>query len=310
MKKAVLAAALGSIFMAGTATASEIERDAYFGAELGGNFLLGDQVDADGEEATFDYWNMFKVGADASYEMQPGLTLLVGGEVRYAFGGVDDIGGDPYVDGNTDVERLTVGLDSAFGTTTMGVQCGIMDSYMSFADLSKEHGLDAQFDELACTDQMLQHTFVGGNFDAGVSYDTDSDAYGLAGSYTFNNVQIGGAFMNLEDEDSGHDIESYTLGTVAEFGKISVAGKYTFQEIDGEEETGYAASASYALNEKTSLSTSYNVLDFNEAHGDEDDQWGTVGASYAYTKNVEFVTEYKFGSNEDDMLFLRANVNY
>ncbi len=53
---------------------------AYGGAELGGSVLFDD-------EDNFDHWDMFKVGADFTYEVNDSLSILFGGEARYAWAG-------------------------------------------------------------------------------------------------------------------------------------------------------------------------------------------------------------------------------
>ncbi len=57
---------------------------AYAGAELGGNVLFDDQADGN-----FDQTYMFKVGADLSYSVTDSFSILMGGEARYAWSGLD-----------------------------------------------------------------------------------------------------------------------------------------------------------------------------------------------------------------------------
>lgn len=309
MKKSLLVVALGSVFAAGTASALEVEKDFYVGAELGGNVLVGDQVDADGKDADIEYWNMVKVGGDAKFNVHREVKLLVGGEAQVAYEGIDDASGVPegFDNDHLLVKRMTVGAETRFGTTTFGKQEGILDAYTDFADLSKEHGLDSGDIE---SNSQFNHVLKGKNFEIGFAADFEDEYYGVAGSYTHNIITFGGSVV---DHDS--ETEDYTmvdLGAVLDLGKVNVAGKYFTAESDLEgddfEIDGYSISADYQFNSKLSLATSFNVVD---ATGDEaDDEWGTVGASYAYNQHVEFVTEYKFASEVDDKVFLRANINF
>ena len=313
MKKSLLVVALGSIFAAGTASAVEVEKDFYVGAELGGNVLVGDQVDANGDDADIEYWNMVKVGGDAKFAVHPEVKLLVGGEIQVAYEGVDDIAGEPEgFDGeNLLAKRMTVGAETKLGTTTFGKQEGILDEYTDFADLSKEHGLDSGEFE---SNSQINHVFKGANFEVGAVADFEDDYMGLAGSYTHGQFTFGGSLVDFDHEDfEGSVID---LGLIANFGQFDVATKYFIAEDDqsAAEEVGYSLSGAYAVSSKLSVAASFNVVDVdgedNGVNHDIDDEWGTVGASYAYNQNVEFVTEYKFASEEDDQVFLRANLNF
>ncbi|MFS1428706.1 porin [Vibrio splendidus] len=339
MKKSLLVVALGSLLTAGAATAAEpttavetaskagfaIEKNLYVGAELGANVLTGDQAE------DVDYWNMAKVGGDVKVAVHPELKLIAGGEAQVAFGGADLSGEPKGFDGeNLLVERMVVGVETRLGTTTFGKQEGILDDFTGFADLSKEHGLDSGSIE---TNSQFNHVINGQNFQVGAAFDLEEDYMGLAGSYTHGQFTVGGSvikgtnFVNPEDvteNDMSGDIDYLTvdLGVVADLGKLDLAAKVIIGEADEagngtkSESLGYAVSAAYEVSEKLSVATSFNMADVEykgEGEGfsnSKDDQWGTVGASYAVNQNVELVTEYKFASEIDDTLFLRANINF
>lgn len=312
MKKSLLVMALGSLFVAGTASALEVEKELYVGAELGGNVLVGDQVDAEGNSADFAYKNMLKVGGDAKFDAHPGVKVLIGAEAQVAYEGIDgdSIHPEGFDDDHLLVKRMTVGAETEFGTTTFGKQEGILDSYTGFADLSKEHGLDSGSFE---SNNQINHVFVGENFEVGASADFEAEYYGVAGSYTYDMYTFGGSLVKFDSEDLDGTVVD--LGVVADLGKLDVAGKVFVDQSDlaGDESeaNGYALSASYEVDTKLSVAASLNVVDAKDSDGASmDDEWGTVGASYAYNENVEFITEYKFASEVDDQVFLRANLNF
>jgi predicted porin len=282
---------------------------AYGGAELGMNVLLGDQ------EGNIDNWDMFKVGADFTYAYSDSLSFLIGGEARYAWGGVDTLDAQNYVD------RFQFGIETVAGKTTWGKQCGIADVYLGFADISKEHGLGAEADEVACTDEQLNHHYFGESFDVGAAYEHTNDAWALGGSFTVGPVVIGGTFVDIgkgEHSVAGADYgESvYTVGAVAVLDKFNVAAKYASGEAESagetEEVTGYALGVAYQATTNLSLAATYNNEDYNEAYaavmGMDSDDWFTIGASYRVNEHLELVTDYKAASEEDDKLFLRANI--
>lgn len=317
MKKSLLVVALGSVFAAGTASALEVEKDFYVGAELGGNVLVGDQtVNENGvdKDADIEYWNMVKVGGDAKFNVHREVKLLVGGEAQVAYEGIDDASGVPegFDNDHLLVKRMTVGAETRFGTTTFGKQEGILDAYTDFADLSKEHGLDSGDIE---SNSQFNHVLKGKNFEIGFAADFEDEYYGVAGSYTHNIITFGGSVVDYDSDSK--DETMVDLGAVLDLGKVNVAGKYFTSEsdLDGDKSKtdGYSISADYQFNSKLSLATSFNVVDATDAFGKKaksDDEWGTVGASYAYNQHVEFVTEYKFASEVDDKVFLRANINF
>lgn len=312
MKKSLLVLALGSVFAAGTASAVEVEKELYVGAELGGNVLVGDQVDAEGKDADIDYWNMVKVGGDAKFKVHPQAKLLLGGEAQVAYGGIDDASGTPdeFDEDNLLVKRMTIGVETKLGTTTFGKQEGILDAYTDFADLSKEHGLDSGDIE---SNNQFNHVLTGKNFEIGFAFDAGDDDYlGVAGSYTHGKVTFGGSVVDYKADESDHTMVD--LGVVVDLDKINVAGKFYTTESDVEgvdaEANGYGLSADYQVNPKLNVAVSFNVVDAEVEGIDLDDEWGTVGASYAYNQHLELVTEYKFASEVDDQVFLRANVNF
>jgi len=290
---------------------------AYGGAELGTNVLLGEQK-KDGKDANLDNWNMFKVGADFTYKATDNIDLLIGGEARYAWGGVDTLDAQNYVD------RFTFGAKTVAGTTTFGKQCGIADVYLGFADISKEHGLGAEADEVACTSEQINHHYFGNNFDVGVAYEHQNDAWAIGGSYAFGPIVLGGTYVDIDrsNGEKGMSETVYTYGAVLQLDKLNVAAKYTYDEadVDGRsdqnETEGYALGVAYQATTNLSLSTTYNHEDYNfdqtsqEGNVYQSDDWFTVGASYRLNEHIELVTDYKFASEEDDKLFLRANVNF
>ncbi len=297
----------------------------YAGAELGGDLLLGDQLKEDGSDKSFHYWNMFKVGGDVAYNYTDSIAFLLGGEARFAWGGeeFDQAGYGP--DENTDVDRFTFGIQTVAGTTKYGRQCGIADVYAGFGDLSKEHGVGGNFDDIACTENMLDHQYKNDRFHVGASYDHDFEAYAVGGSVNVGPVVIGGTYA-IEEEPmtSGSDKDTaYTVGAVLVLDKLNIGAHISnhTMEHDGSEDKetdAYAVGASYQATEKLSFATTYNMKEFtnndqtNAKNGDvyDEDKWFTVGAAYKLSRNLEFVTDYKVGSEEDDKLFLRANVNF
>lgn len=304
MKKTALALAL-SVAAGSAFAAVELDKVGYMGAELGGTALVGDQDD------DFLYSNMIKAGGDVTIRLSEGFAFIGGGEARVKFEG-SEFDDKAYDGGNSmyDVERLTLGALTAIGKTTLGQQCGIADDYAGYADLSKELGLGVNADEVACTEQMINHKFTGGNYTVGASYDFEYEAYSAGGSVSIANVELAGAYASVNKADNYDKKDAYTVGAVATFGQLQAAAKYAFAETtdnvgDTTDATGYAVSGAYALTEVLSLATSYNIVDTGE-----NDDYFTVGASYQANKYVQLVTDYKFASDTDDKIFLRANVNF
>lgn len=290
---------------------------AYAGAELGGSALFGDQTDGNGDDASFEHWDMFKVGADFTYLVNDQLSLLLGGESRYAWSGFDT-----KLEPQNYVDRFQFGFKTVAGTTTYGKQCGIADVYLGFADISKEFGLGAEGDEVACTDEQFNHHYINDTFDIGVAYEHQNDAWAVGGSFTVGPVVIGGTYLdigksgNYQDMMPGKDLSEtvYTVGAVLVLDQFNVAAKYAASEMDTNvgtlDTTGYAFGVAYQATMNLSLAATYNFEDYDFSAGalDSDDDWFTVGASYRINEHFEFVTDYKVASEDDDKLFLRLNV--
>lgn len=325
MKKTVLAVVMGAMAASGSAfagTVTDVETSVYGGAEIGGNFLMDDQA---GDDVTFANEHKVFVGAEISKKVQKDVSVFVGAEAEYTFGGEDeDILN--LEDGEATVTNFVVGADTVAGRTTLGIQKGIADEFDGFADLSMEHGLedhgfaaaigdhnfvaDAKTGEVVEAGQeTLQHVTSYGPVSGGLSYDFDTEAVAVAAQAELpKGLTLGAAYV-----DGGiAETKAYTLGAEMSVKQIDLAAKYSVSEdaagVDGD---AYAVSAAYGLNEKVRLAGSYNVEgdDYVMAGAKEDDYF-TVGASYQATKNVELVTDYKFASEADDQLFVRANITF
>ncbi|MGR5175816.1 porin [Vibrio parahaemolyticus] len=284
---------------------------AYAGAELGGNVLFDDK------DNSFEHSYMFKVGADLSYAVTDSFSLLMGGEARYQW-----VGYDSKVEPINYVDRFVFGAKSAAGVTTFGKQCGIADVYLGFGDISKEHGLGAEADEATCTDEQLNHHYFGENFDIGAAWEHSNDAWAVGGSATVGPVVIGGTYVDIAKGENSTDAQNlsekvYTIGAVAVFDKFNFAAKYDFADVEttgtnNEETTGYALGVAYQATMNLSISSTYNSEEYNFTEAGRsymEDDWFTIGASYRLNEHLELVTDYKFTSEDDDKLFLRANVN-
>lgn len=326
MKKTVLAIAMGGLMASGIANAAEVEvRDAYVGAEIGGNFLLGDEAIVSGEnkgqeDGTFKASNMFKAGAELGTTVAKDVDVFVATEARFAIEGVDsDWTNGEYEGDTTDLYKFTVGAETLAGRTEFGIIEGEADNIDGFADLSLEHGLNADFDAAINGENTLQHIYQNQMLKASASYDFDTEAFFVGGTVNVQALELGLGYVDGGETDS----QAYTLGAVYSLQKIDLAAKYTHaegddltteradevQNVDGHEVDGYSLSAAYKLNNQVKLAASYNSESYEKARL-EDDDWFTVGASYQLNKNVELVTDYKFASEEDDQLFVRANVNF
>lgn len=306
MKKTALVIAMAT---ASTAAFANVEvRDAYVGAEIGGNFLLGEE-DAQGE-GTFKASNMVKVGAELGTQVTQGVEAFVATEARLAAEGTDGDWDTGKYDGEkTDLYKFTVGVETMAGRTEFGIIEGEADVMDGYADLSMEHGLNATFGAAINGEDTLQHKFENDRFYAAASYDFDTEAAFVAGTAKVaKGLELGAAYVD-GGKALGEDIDTsaYTLGAVYSLEKVDVAAKYVSTDVEDETFAGYSVGAAYALNPKVKLAATFND---QETGVDTDDQWFTVGASYQYNKNVEFVTDYKVGSEEDDQLFVRANLNF
>ncbi len=263
---------------------------AYGGAELGGHLLF------DNDNDTFEHGYMFKVGADFRYTVSDSLALLMGGEARYEWTGTDTS-----VDANPYIDRFEFGVETVIGTTTFGKHCGTVDSYAGFGDLGKEYGIGEYFEDGACGDELIDHRFTAESLDIGVSYVPAADAYGIGGSYALGHFIVGGAWAANED------VAAYSVGLVGSFDELTAAVKYAANDHDdknADNAAAYSAGLAYQFTVNLNASTTYNVDDLN------DDDWVTVGASYRLNEHVELVTDLKLASEDDDKMFLRANVNF
>lgn len=320
MKKTVLAIALGAIATSGAAFA-ETETKVYGSAEIGGNFMIDDQSEH-GEDVVFENSHEIEIGAEISKKVQKDVSVFVAAEAEYEFGGVDeDILN--LEDGEAKINTFVVGADTKVGRTTLGIQAGIADDFEGFADLSMEHGLgDHGFDPavggveyrngvevVTAGQETLQHVATFGAVSGGASYDFDTEAFAVAGTVALpKGLTLGAAYV-----DGGIiETSAYTLGAVMSVKQIDLAAKYSVSEdADGVDGDAYAISGAYALNNKVKFAGSYNVEgDDYVMAGSEEDDYFTVGASYQLTKSVELVTDYKFASESDDQLFVRANVQF
>lgn len=313
MKKTIIALALGSIAASGTAFAGEVESKVYGGAELGGNFGIDDQfLDKSGEEATFEWDNTLTVGGEISKQVHPEAKAFIGAEADFTFGETDE---DVLKGNDTEVDVFVLGVETKAGVSTFGVQNGIADDYAEFADLSIEHGLNSNFD-VAISDkdseygqETFQHRFTNETVDAGVSYDLHTEAVVLAGSVKIDQLTLGGAYLDGGDKVDGQDLKAVTLGAVYDVNEqIAVAAKYDANEMNDVDSDAYALSGTFALNSKVKFAGSYNNIDFDDNAFDDD--FFTLGASYQVNNSVELVTDYKFASEEDDQLFVRANIDF
>ncbi len=316
MKKTALVIAMATASVSAMAADVEV-RDAYIGAEIGGNFLLGDDVTEGGaqDDGTFKASNMVKVGAELGTQVTQGVEAFVATEARIAVEGTDSDWDEGKYDGEkTDLYKFTVGVDTVAGRTEFGILEGEADNLDGYADLSMEHGLDAHFGAAINGEDTLQHIYATERFTATASYDFDTEAAFVGGTVKVaKGLELGAAYVDSGDAYERvagltlDDHSAYTLGAVYSLEKIDLAAKYISEEAMDETLAGYSLGAAYALNPKTKLAATFND---SETSSTEDDQWFTVGASYQFNKNVEFVTDYKVGSDEDDQLFVRANLNF
>lgn len=312
MKKSVLALAM--IAASGTAMAEVKVNDAYVGAELGGNFLTGEESFQG--EGTFKASNMVKVGAELGMDLAPGVKGFVGTELRYKVEGIDGDFHEGYYEGGdaTDIHRFAVGVDTQAGRTAYGLQEGMADTTDDFGDLSMEHGLKANFETAIDGEATLEHTFATEQVMATASYDFETEAYHVGGQVALpKGLTLGAAYVDggVYEDGSDTDFTAYTLGATMQVQQIELGAKYAVADhadVDGD---AFAVSGAYSLNKQVKVAASYNVEgDDYQGAGFEEDDYFTVGASYALNKNVELVTDYKFASDEDDMLFVRANINF
>ncbi|MGV2989857.1 porin [Vibrio sp. E150_011] len=300
-----------------------VKGSAYASARLGGDVLINNDA------GNVQWWNLFKIGADFEFLLSDYFSFLIGAEARYGFGGLDKINGKAFGDTNTDVDRFQFGLRTDLGVTTYGRQCGTVDVYIGFGDIAKEHGLEAEMDELACKDNLLNHMYSYDFFDIGGSYDEETNSWGLGGSITLGNIIIGGAYADMRNTDSYQEDSDYdyllntkkaaTVGVVSQFSRLTTAAKYAVATHTADNNLGqtcktdgYALGLAYDITQNLGISTTYNGV--NSAYSDciqqERDDWYTLGVSYFLNKNIELVSEYKGLANDGDMLFFRANVNF
>ncbi len=106
-------------------------------------------------------------------------------------------------------------MNTAAGKTTFGKQCGIADVYLGFADISKEFGLGAEADEVACTEEQFNHHYITDNFDVGAAYEHTNDAWAVGGSFTAGPVVVGGTYVQI-GHSNNHDVENVQYTDVAE----------------------------------------------------------------------------------------------
>jgi hypothetical protein len=89
----------------------KLQGEAYGGAELGGNVLIGHQ------DGNIEHTDMFKVGADFTYAYSKNIAFLIGGEARYEWNGVDTLDATNYVD------RFTFGVETIAGKCGINCRC-------------------------------------------------------------------------------------------------------------------------------------------------------------------------------------------
>lgn len=280
-------------------------RDVYVGAEIGGNFLLGEE-EAQGD-GTFKASNMLKVGAELGTQVTNGVEAFVATEARFAMEGIDGDFTDGKYDGDTtDLYKFTVGVDTVAGRTEFGILEGVADVYDDFGDLSLEHGLSASYDQAKNGESTLQHIFATEKFEAAASYDFETEHYVIGGSIeAMKGLKLGASYMGGGDEAAVDS--AYNLGAVYSMEKIDLAAKFTSNEVKDEDYSSYALGAAYHVSPAIKVAATFNDTESAE-HGE--DEFFTVGASYQFNKNVQFVTDYKVGSESDDQLFVRANLNF
>ncbi|MGR5211165.1 porin [Vibrio rotiferianus] len=300
-----------------------VRGSAYASARLGGDLLINSDI---GDVA---WWNIFKMGADFEFLLSDYFSFLIGGEARYGWGGVDAIDGAAFGNSNTDVDRFQFGIRSDLGLSTYGKQCGTVDAYIGFGDIAKEHGLEAEMDEIACKESLWNHMYAQDNFDIGGSYDSKTNSWGLGGSFTLGEFIIGGAYADIRKTNSydesgitdydGNDKRAGTVGVIWRANQITTAVKYSIAKHQANSSTkdschtdGYALGLAYDLTQNLNIATTYNEVNTSQStcQSPDNDNWFTAGLAYHLNKNIEFVTEYKGGTNDGDKLFFRTNVNF
>ncbi|MGR5501622.1 porin [Vibrio sp. DNB22_10_4] len=300
-----------------------VKGSAYASARLGGDLLFNDDI------GNVAWWNLFKMGADFEFMLSEYFSFLIGGEARYGWGGVDTFDGPAFGNSNTDVDRFQFGVRSDLGITTYGKQCGTVDAYIGFGDIAKEHGLEAEMDELACKENIWNHMYAYDNFDIGGSYDRETNSWGLGGSITLGQFVFGGAYADIRKTNSyGEDVivdydendkKAGTVGVIWRANQLTTAAKYSIakhQTDNAAKEScktdGYALGVAYDFTQNLNVATTYNEVNTNKSTCQipENDKWFTLGLAYHLNKNIELVTEYKGAVNDTNKLFFRANVNF
>lgn len=293
MKKVLVigCGAIGLSLGAATALANDdVYTSVSAGAELGGN--------AHTESGDYDYSQMFRIGAEIVYPLNSEYAAILEGESRYYFDGASNTDNTTY----SDVETFTIGLATPMGYTSYGVQCGAFDNYEGFADLTKEFGLRPHTDGFDCSEDMLNHNGTLGVVKYGVSYDTETDAATASAKATVGVLTVGAAVADVKE------LSTSTAGVEVDLGPLDTAAKVVRTENLDDSLTGYQISANLEMTDKLSVA---GAVATENASGStyQDSQYSVLGAAYQYNEHVEFVTDYKFGDTED-MLFLRANVNF
>ncbi|AXT70411.1 porin [Vibrio sp. dhg] len=300
MKKTLLALAVatvstsalaaGSIYDDGTTSFNlKGEIDTYLSTrknEVNGNEVAKNDLDV-------DVWA--KVQVDATHKLNDDVTFFGSFEVENngGFGYddseetdvvTDDLYFGAYIGENFGIAAGEVGdfgdsLDAVtIDNTNEGY--GYMDDFVSYLE-SKPHAVSMKYTTGGL--KLIADTYL--------SDDEDEDAaYGVSAQYAFNDMFTAGATYQ-DQGNRGHGDDHQIMGVAARMSiaNFGAAVNYISEDIDGADDLETISAALDYQIDKARLYTSFG---FTDADGDDDFNYYTLGADYAFSSNVLAFAEY------------------
>ncbi|MGF1721882.1 porin [Vibrio kyushuensis] len=306
MKKAVIASAVLSALVSGSALAATVYSADGTELSVGGRAeFRGDFSDA--VEGTMEDKTRARLNIKGSTQINDGLSAFGVWEGEQASGE------------NTKgiVNRyLFAGIGTDFGKFSVGRQDMAAVLVTDMTDITEFSGIQQYID--AGSDKQDSVFAYRGNFDAlqveatyQASNAKDDDAFSIAGMYSLPlGLDLGLAFSS-DDADA----DQILAGLGYTFNNLYVAGTFSTGDVEKDVEfTAYEFSASYKITSEFSVAANYNFAEekikgFNAE--DKDDQF-EIAAYYKFNGNFRTYAAYKFDQIEgaDDVLRLGARYDF
>lgn len=316
MKKTVLASALITAFVSGSAAAANVYDKDGATVDLYGR-AVGMYYSSDDNSEKGDQ-SYFRFGAKAKSEINSNLYGLGVYETEVNASAKDE---------GLETRKAYAGLGGNFGEATYGRQEGSFTLISDYTDTLEEFGADASgtgTDRFGTgkTSSVLKYAGEFSGLTVEASYQLDNNAveqvdgdtstsYGVAASYALPvGVKFGAGYNSGEGLDGTDDAEVTALSVAYDANNIYAALLYSMGENwkdksgaeTGTDYDGYEAVVGYNFGNGFSAQAVYNYLEADTGTTSDVEDYFVLGAYYKFNKNLRTYAEYKadqIDGNED-----------